>query len=528
MVTPRSLAPRRSFLKSPLWAHAALPLRRIALLIWAAAPIVVPTTLCAQTRLPVVTIDGGLTASDNGALSASGQERGEFITSIRPKVLFGRRGAGLEFDVEAAATLLTFANGTQDNDVLPDVRAGLKATVVERLLYVGAAAHVRQSEIDPFGSRSGDTTGDNRRTQGTYGVSPTIERELSTNSSLVARHDITLTTNGAGESSRLMSHRSLIRIERKPVPLGAAVELSRLENELEEFAESRFTLDTLRLRGSIHLEDQVVLGVVAGKDRSRFVLSDHTDSLYGLSVQWNPGPRTELSATLERRFFGSAGVLALSHRMPFMSFALTMSRQPVTASTSLGVLGQGSDLRGFLDAILTTRYPDPVVRSGLVDTVVTNRGLDTRLPNAIDVVAEYPQLETRINATWVWLGPRNTASLALYSQTLRQLTREGDPLSTLIAAIADNRQTGGSLRFNRKLTPQLSVETSARWSKITGLSARDGDDSEEKSYRFSLMKNVSPRTSVSAGVQINRFTTTVSQLNSYDATLLFVGMSHRF
>lgn len=528
MVTPRPLAPRGSFLKSPLWAHAVHPLRLIALLMSAAAPIAVPTTLCAQTTLPVITVDGALTASDNGALSASGQERSEFITSIRPKVVFGRRGAGLEFDLEAAATLLTFANGTQDNDVLPDVSAKLKATVVERLFYVSAVSHVRQSEIDQFGSRSGDTTGANRRTQGTYGVSPTIERELSPNSSLLARHDVTLTTNGAGEGSRLMSHRSLIRVERKPVPLGGAVELSRLENELQEFAESRFTLDTLRLRGSIQLEDQIVLGVVAGQDRSRYVLSDHTDSLYGLSFQWNPGPRTDFSATLERRFFGNAGVLALSHRMPFMSFALAMSRQPVTASTSLGVVGQGSDLRGFLDAILTTRYPDPAVRGGLVDTLVTKRGLDTRLPNAIDVVAEYPQLETRINATWVLLGTRNTASMTLYSQTLRGLTRDGDPLSALVGATADNRQTGGSLQFNRRLTPQLSAETSAQWSKITGLSARDGDVSEEKIYRFSLMKNVSPRTSVSAGVQINRFTTTVSELNSYDATLLFVGMSHRF
>jgi uncharacterized protein (PEP-CTERM system associated) len=490
--------------------------------------MLLPSSLCAQTILPVVTMDVGLTASDNGALSAAGNEKSEFISSIRPRVVLGRRGAGFEFDLDAAATVLTFANGTQDNDVLPDVRARLKAAVVERLLYIGAAAHVRQSEIDPFGSRSGDTTGANRRTESTYELSPAIERELTPHSSLLARHDVALTTNGAGEGSRLTSQRSLIRLERAPVPLGAAVEVSRLENELEDFGESRFTLETARLRGSVQVDDQLILGLVVGKDRSEFLLSEHTDSLYGASVQWRPGPRTELSATLERRFFGNAGALGLRHRLPFMSFALTMKRQPVTASSSLGTLGQGSDLRGFLDAILTTRYPDPTVRDGLVDTLVTNRNLDTRLRNAIDVVAEYPQLETGVDVTWVLLGTRNTASVTFYSRTARVLTREGDPLSSLIGAAADDRQRGGFLQFTRRLTPQLSAGLSAQWSKIEGLAEREGDVSDEKVYRLSLTKNVSPRTAYSAGVQRNRFDSTVNGVRSYDATLLSVGVSHRF
>ncbi|MEO6659569.1 MAG: TIGR03016 family PEP-CTERM system-associated outer membrane protein, partial [Burkholderiaceae bacterium] len=413
-----------------------------------------------------------MTATDNGALSAAGQERNDFIAVVRPKVVMSRRGAGLDFDLQASAALLAYANGTQQGGVLPNVRARMKLTAVERLLYLDAAAQVYQSESDPFGARADSTTGANRRTASAYRVSPYIERELWPDVSFLARHDAVLTTNGAGVGSRFVSNHSLIRLERKPMPLGAAAELSRLEEESQGSAASRFTLDTARLRASVALGDQFVLGAVAGADHSRSLLSDHTDSLYGMSAQWTPGPRTQLSAELEQRFFGRAGVLKLRHRMPFMSFALTMSRQPVRSSASLGVLGQGADIRGLLDAILTTRYPDPTVRGELVDNLVTSRGLDTRQQHPVDVVAEYPQLQTSNQVSWTLLGARNTASVTLYTQTLRLLTHDGDPLSLPAGAAADSRQAGGSVQFNRRLTPQLSAGAVVRWSKITGLAAR--------------------------------------------------------
>ena len=531
MVTQWSRAPRvplGGVVRSPRSATAVFPLKRADALVRVAVMALAPMFVCAQTTTTVVTVDSNLAATDNGALSPSGLERHDLIASIRPKVAIARRGAGLEFNLDAAVNLLGYANGTQRGGVLPEVSASLKGALVERLLFVDAAAQVRSTEVDAFGARADDTTGANRRTQGSYRVSPYIEREFAPHTSLLARHDATLTTNGAGVGARLLSNHTLLRIERKPVPLGAALELSRLDNEASGFTNSRFTQDTARLRGSIGLANEVVLGAVAGTERSRFLLSDHTDALYGLSVQWKPGPRTELSASLEHRFFGIGGELALRHRMPFLSFALTMSRQPIMASESLGVLGQGADIRTFLDGILTTRYPDPVARAELVDNLVTSRGIDTRSTSPIDVVAEYPQLQTAANATLVLLGTRNTASLTLYAQTVRQITRDGDPLASSITATADSRQLGAAFQFNRRLTPQLSAEVVARWSKITGLAARTGDISDAKTYRLSLTQNLSPRTGVSAGVQQNRFTSTVSGKNSYDTTLVFVGMSHRF
>lgn len=473
-------------------------------------------------------IHSQIAATDNGDYAARGHERSDAVVSVRPRLRVTRRSAGLEFDLDAAATLLGYANGTGQSGVLPDVRASLKSMLVERWVYLDAQALVQQSQADPFGARSDQGSGVNRRTEGSYLFSPYIEREFLPNTTFLARHDLRLTTNAAGNSRRLLTNQTLARVERKPVPLGGAVEFSHLTSEAGGVAASRFTLDTARVRGSVAVSENIVLGVIAGRDHSKFLLNDYSDTLYGASAGWRPGPRTELSIELEHRFFGTAGAIMFRHRMPWMSFSVNASRQPVMASSSLGVIRQGADVRDFLDAILTTRYPDPAARSGVVDSLVTSRGLDTRTTQPVDIVANYPQLLTTVEATWAWLSARNTASLNVYSQTTRQLTRDGDPLAASIASATDNRQTGAAVQFNRRLTPHLSANLLARWSRIDGLGTRDGDTSEQRSLRLSVLQEISPRTGVSAGVQHTRFTTTVAGRHPYDATLAFIGMSHRF
>jgi uncharacterized protein (PEP-CTERM system associated) len=210
-----------------------------------------------------------------------------------------------------------------------------------------------------------------------------------------------------------------------------------------------------------------------------------------------------------------------------MSFLVSMRRGPATVSSTLGQIDAGSDLRPALDAILTTRYPDPTVRRGLVRTLIGSRGLDVRLPSATDIVADYPQLVTSANATWVLLGTRNTASVTLYTQTVRQLTRAGDP-PPAGGGQNDSRQAGASLQLGRRLTPQLSADVVLRWSRITGLAARTGESSEEWVERLVLSRAVSPRTQISGGVQHNRFASNASGQHDYRATLAFAGMRHSF
>ena len=480
------------------------------------------------TNRAVVTLEATVSGTDNGALGAPGQERRDVIGSLRPRMVLDHRGAGLEYQLDAAATLLGYANGTQTGGVLPDVHGSMKATVVERLFFVDASARIFRSVVDPFGARADDTTGANRRTQSNYRISPFLQRDLSPTTSILARHEANVTINAAGEGSRLVTEQTLLRLERQPVPFGASAELSRLRSESSGPADSSFTLSTARARATAALPGRdVVLGVSVGADRSEFLLSRNDDAFYGVNAQWRPSPRTDLAASVERRFFGVGGEFSFRHRMPFMSMSITARRLPTMSTASLGVVAQGTDIRGFLDAILTTRYPDPTVRGNLVEGIVSSGGLQSRLPDAVDIVSQYPQLQSSFEATWVLLGRRNTASVKLYGLTARQLTRDGDPLGAIVAN-SDSHQRGGSAQLSHRLTPELSADLVVERSRIEGLGAREGEVSDQRSERLSLTQQLSPRTGVSAGVQRTRFTTTAAGQHAYDATLFFVGMKHRF
>jgi uncharacterized protein (PEP-CTERM system associated) len=472
-------------------------------------------------------IDGGFAATDNGGLSPSGQERADLIATVRPKVAYFRRTSRMEVDVEAAAGLVAYAKGTQKNEVLPEVRAFARSELIERWLYFDAAATVGQTELDSFGTRVNQLTSANRRTGTSFRASPYVLRDLSSNSSVLALYDLATENNGADTGARRVSQRTVVRYEMKPVPLGAAFEIARLDNETQGIDDSRLTIDTARAVVRIALRDQMILGAIAGADHSDTAGRGHTDPLYGATVLWNPGPRTLLDGTLEHRFFGLGGSLALHHRTPLMSFAVAMRRGPATVTSTLGQIDARSDLRPLLDAILTSRYSDPAVRRGLVQSVVDTRALDVRLPNPTSIVADYQQLQTDANATWVYLGTRNTAALTLYTRKLQQMRHEGDPPPPG-GVQNDSHEAGASFQVGRRLDPNLSVHAVLSWSKISGLAARAGESSEEWVQRIDISRALSTRTAILAGLKYNRFSSNATGQHDYKATLAFAGMRHSF
>jgi uncharacterized protein (PEP-CTERM system associated) len=500
-----------------------------------------PTTASAPADPPVdtrtvnlpaaVSVSSRLTATNNGGLAPSGQERSDYIASVRPEIDFARQGSGFRFSLRAAATFLGYANGTQANGVLPDLRASLKSSIVDNWLYVDGDAYVKNSEADPFGVRADELTGANRRTESGYSVAPYVERHFGANLTLLAREELGSVTNGAGAGNRLTSSRTVLRVEQKPVPFGYRAELIHLVNRVSATGgalDGRYILDTARLSGQWEWAEQVRFGPIVGEDRSDYLLSKHSDPLYGLLFEWSPSPRTRLQADVEHRYFGESAAIVFEHRTPFLAMNVAFHRQPVDSSVTLGALSPGTDVRSFLDSILTTRYPDPATRSGVVDNIVNGRGLNTQSQGTVSVVGNYPQLETSTRATLMYLGAVDTVTLALYSQTDRQLVRDDDPISAAIPATSDFRQHGASFQATHKLSPLLSAGAVVNWSKVVGLGTQQGQSSVEHNYRVSLTRNLSPRSAASAGLQRSRFVTDAVGQNSYDATLVFVGLIHRF
>ena len=484
---------------------------------------------------PRLSLEVRAAATNNGGVDDNGARQGDFITSLRPALDVTHTGAGFSADVHAAATLIDYAKSSQRNGVLPDVRGSMGATLVEHWLKIDAAGYLRAAEADPFGVRTDEVAAGDRRNDWGVLAGPTLQHDFGPQSSIVARHQFGVTRAAASttastsdDQGRLDTNLTLVRFERKPTPLGMSAELTRLDNRsTSDLGDSRYTLTTGRLRGTLLVGGELSVGALVGQDRSDYLLSSHVDPLYGVAFDWTPGRRTHLELEVEHRYFGESGRLHLEHRTPFLTIAIDARREPLDATSSFGTLGQGVDLRSALDSILTTRFPDPAARAGVVDAIVASRGLDTRSAGAVNLVGDYPQLQTAAQASFTLIGVRDTLSLSAYALTTRALTRDGDPLAGLASATADNRQRGATFQLEHRLGAQLSAVLLGTWSKIQGLGAST-EHSEEQAWRISLLDHLSRRSDLTVALQWNRFETTAAGLRSFDATLGLVGLSHRF
>ena len=495
------------------------------LLIW---PWVSLTPLSALAQQVPVTwsVDGVAAVSNNGAQAPAEQANTEVILSLRPRFSGHWRGNALDVDVEAALTVHTDIDSGQGHEVSPDVRAAFKARLIESALTLDGSAQWRPVRADPYTSSLDPASQPDRRIERLYRLSPQAELALGPDSSLLARADWTVIDNASGNGARRSTGQTLVRLARRPVPLGAALELTRIDSDAPDLPASRYDLSSLRLRSTYQWDQELEAELMLGRDVGHDASGRLERPLYGLGLRWVPGPRTAVGASLERRFFGYAGVIKLQHRMPWLAVALLLSRQPVVAPAALGSEIRTGDLRALLDGMLSTRHPDPVERQGQVIEAIDRRAIDVRLPDPTDAVAAYAQLQTRLEASTLLLGRRHALALNLYAQTVRQLALGG--LLPLGVATGDSRQVGGMAQLSYRMAPQLTAIAAVQWARITGLAARTGDSSDDRAYRVSLQRQLTPSTAAVIGTEHRRFRTTVGADASFRETRVFCGISHRF
>ena len=80
---------------------------------------------------------------------------------------------------------------------------------------------------------------------------------------------------------------------------------------------------------------QLKLRLIGGHERNDYsVGEDVSRSFSGGGVDWQPNSRTNLSATAENRFFGTAYNVSFTHRMPLSSFDLGYVRDVASTETT--------------------------------------------------------------------------------------------------------------------------------------------------------------------------------------------------
>ncbi len=470
------------------------------------------------------------TATNNSGFANSVDSGGDVTVELAPRFAIVGRGARFSLNGEVEGRTVTYVRNTLANDFLPSARLVLNATPVERWLYLDASAGVQEIRSNPYSAISEGTAPAVRLRSAQYRLSPYLDHAFTPSLSIRYRDD-NLWNRRSGElgprndsdvrgQSLLLAHR--------PTPLGFSLEANRERTTYLDTTASSVELQSARGVLTYAADPTLVLGAVAGSERSDIARSSSRDTIGGFRLRWLPSERSDLDLVAEQRFFGSGWNVAWSHRSPFMAMQVNLTRQPASQPSAFLAPNTASGLRNLIDAAFTTRYPNPAERSVIVDNAIANLGaLPSASGETIEVFSHYVQLQQRAAVSVVFLSPRSALTLQLHSLDSKQLQRSNVALTpSLPPTLADNRQRGASLGMNRRLTTTLSLDALVRGVNIEGTGDSQGRSSRSRSAQLSANQALSPKTRLTAGAR--RQLSNSTETRPVQETAAFLGIEHKF
>ncbi|KNZ34094.1 MAG: hypothetical protein AD742_01305 [Methylibium sp. NZG] len=475
-----------------------------------------------------------VTATSNSGFAFSDAER-DVIVDIEPRLLVRGRGASFTLEGDVGLKRLIYTQSTQKNRLLPNGQIALNANVVDRWLYFDVSALAEQVAADPYTTRADGESSLNKINSLQYRFSPYLQHSFTPAVSLSLRSDNVWTDRrgefvGTDPRRDSFVKRDSVLFEQRPQPLGFSVEAAQETTEYR--AGIRATvLEQTQARGVVTyaLDPTLIVGLVGGKERSIYTLSSTVDTIAGLRLNWAPTERTELRGVYEKRYFGNGGSLQWTHRSPFIAFNFTAAREPSALGTSFQLNPGAGDVATLLDAIFTTRYPNPSERAVIVGNVIAGLGVPSVLGSPVEVFSDYAQLRDSVTLSAVFQGVRSTLAARIYAVKSRQLTQADAPLVPIVGLQADNSQRGFAIDFTRRLTRTLTGEAGLGYGSIEGLAFASGQSTRNTSVRFGLTQALSPKTKATVGARYLRTDlSTIGSEGSAKELAAFAGMTHRY
>lgn len=480
----------------------------------------------AQVRQVELGVGTDLTWTSNSSFGVADGES-DTALQVQPRIRMRSEGARVRVNGTAAVSAVTYANGTQRRrtDPTADILARLEA--IERLFFVELGYRAAQTSGDVFGALPDTASTANTLTTSQWRLSPFVEGQAGADLRYKLRSDNTWTreigetTADAGAGGYFGRHGG--SIEQDPRPFGWRLEAERSITRYDNPLEDDVIISLARAIANYAVTPEWSIGLRAGQERNNVATGEQARrTLYGAETRWQPTQRTTFNASGERRFFGNAWSLAFDHRRPLLAWSLALNRGVDTTPQSLFDLPATDNVAGLLDAMFTTRYPDPAERARVVADFIERQGLPRATSAPRSLFAPRFSLVTNRRATVSFIGSRHTLTLSGYS------IRTEDALDSGPFALGDvtsnNFQRGASAVLSHRLTPLTSLTLTANWSRIRAL--RSSDVTTEQGLRVQLSTQAGPQTTAVVGGRYRKLDSNVAFEGHEGA--VFLGLDHRF
>ena len=472
-----------------------------------------------------------VTATNNSGYVNGIDTSSDVVVELIPRLALKGQSARFKLDAFVEADSLIYLNKSVTDELNPRARLALNTTAIERWLYLDLGAGIQQVAGNPYVSVSNGNFPSIRLDTTQYRLSPYLDHAFSPTVSVVYRNDNIWTRRNdviaAADPRRDSEFQSnTFAFTQRPIPFGYAVEANQERTKYTNSPDATLQLAAARAVLTYAFDPGLAVGLVAGRERNEFASRTEYDSIRGMRLRWRPSERTDLNASVERRFFDTGWDVLWSHRSPFVAMNVNLNRQPASQPTSFLVPAAGGNFRSLVDAAYTTRFPNPVERAVIVDNAIAAFGASASATGPLEAYSDYAQVQQRATVSVAFLSPLTALTFQLFNLKSEQLQRNTAGTVPLPPTVADNTQLGGSVAFNRRLTSTASIEAAVSGVKVEGIGASQGLASSSKTVRLTGNQAIGPKTQVFAGARRQISKSTI--VRSTQESALFLGIDHKF
>ncbi|MCL2524243.1 MAG: TIGR03016 family PEP-CTERM system-associated outer membrane protein [Betaproteobacteria bacterium] len=462
-----------------------------------------------------------LTATDHANISGY-NNRGEsdLITEITPGIRIDTQTARLRgyFDYSLRGQIYTQNGGSRHQNSL---NSFVTLEAVDNWFFVDVSGNIAQQSISAFGPQSpGDTSINSNSTEtATWRVSPYIRGTFG------GLADYTLRYNASATRADDSRQASNLDVSQWIAQLRGGTPFHNLQWSLDgnrqtaDYANGRKTdADLARILATYLITPQFSISASGGWERNNYAaLNDENTTTYGYGFDWNPTPRTQISAFRERRFFGHGHRFSISHRFPMSSIRYSDSRDVSVLPNQFAMGGMGSIYDMYFD-YFAAQIPDPLLRAAFVNALLTSSGIDPNRQVVSGFLSSRASNQRRQQLSYVLQGARNSLTLQLQRNEDSAIALALTPGADDFSHSSKIRQKGVSLNFSHRLTPLSNLNIMASRQKSSGNYTGTANlDSRTTLYQISLATKLGKKTTGSLSARHAKYE---GNSNSYSENAL--------
>jgi uncharacterized protein (PEP-CTERM system associated) len=444
--------------------------------------------------------------SDNIHLAPSKQAEDEFTTEFAPGLSVTATGPRLKLALDYSLQKIAYTR--EPGRTTQQLAASVHATAVPDWLYLDAHNTIDQQNISAFGQQRIDHTQltGNSETVHTASISPYLQHFFHGLATVQLRHDYQRV--GSGGLLDVRSNDTSARISGDNGGQGWSWQLYGDHKTVNDAALAPVTMDDASLTLNFPLNSRFAVFATDGYEKNDYhSLGNQPHGRYwSAGATWTPSPRTSVSASLGRRFFGHTYNLDASYRMRSMFWTLGHN-EDITTSHDQFLNLPPTGLGDFLNQLWLTRIPDPQVRQ---QTIKAFLGLSQLLGTTgnVNYFSHRYFLQKQWNLATVYSGQKSTLTLSL-SRNARTAQTASEVDSLLLGPGELNledrtRQSALQAGWNWRMSPKGSLNLSASTNTVRSLST--GRQDRNGALVLDLTHQLQPKVSASAELRHVRHT----------------------